>query len=99
MRKIIMLGGVHGVGKSYLCEKIKEKRLCEVYTASHLIRQINYGYSDQNKRVDSINNNQNILLDAISKHIPDNTKIILDGHFCLINSINIIEDIPYDTFC
>ena len=36
---MIFIGGIHGVGKSYFCEKLKEVTGIVCYTSSNLIEQ------------------------------------------------------------
>lgn len=98
MRKVIMLGGIHGVGKSFLCKKIKDVNICEVYSASQLMRDYINENVDDNKKVEDIKLNQDILLNAIEEKIPNDIVMILDGHFCLINNYREIEEVPIDTF-
>lgn len=98
MRKILMLGGIHGVGKSFLCKRIKETCKCEIYSASQLMRDYYQNKVDDNKRVEDIKLNQNILLSAINTYVPRESRIILDGHFCLLNTNNNVLEIPFETF-
>ena len=50
------------------------------------------------KVVKNINDNQGLLLSSIEKHVDKNSTIILDGHFCLLNSEKQITPIPLETF-
>ncbi|WP_302549314.1 hypothetical protein [Eubacterium ventriosum] len=61
MNKTIMMVGVHGVGKTYLLNKLNY----DTFTASQLIRE--KVVTDKSKRVANISNNQNILIDAIKQ--------------------------------
>ena len=56
-----MMVGVHGVGKTYLLNKLNY----DTFTASQLIRE--KVVTDKSKRVANISNNQNILIDAIKQ--------------------------------
>lgn len=98
IRKVIIMGGVHGVGKSYLCSIIRIRRKISIYSASDLIRQYQKEKTDFNKRVPNINRNQNALITAIEENVPDDINMLLDGHFCLLNSNNEIQKIPRSTF-
>lgn len=95
---IIFVGGVHGVGKTTLCNKIKEDLSIENYSSSQLISRYNSCNLNGDKQVRDLNKNQNILLKAIEQYIDENKTIILDGHFCLINKDNNIETIPIEVF-
>lgn len=96
--KIIFVGGVHGVGKTTLCNRIKEDLGIKNYSSSELIGRYNSLILNDNKQVDNINNNQDILLQSINKYIDKSEPIILDGHFALINKDNLIELVPIETF-
>ena len=91
MKKIILITGIHGVGKSYLCDKIKAMSDIPVYTASTLIKM--HGVeSDRQKRVENAHDNQNLLKFSIENYIVDDF-FILDGHTCLLDKNSAIEDI------
>ena len=98
MRQIIMLGGIHGAGKSYLCNEIIDLCDIKVYSASQLMEDYSGKNVDDNKKVKDINMNQNILTSAIDEYLPQNESMIIDGHFCLINQQSEISDITVDTF-
>ena len=91
MKKIIFLTGIHGVGKGYISNCIKDKIDVSIYTASDLIRKTG-NKSDCNKKVLNINKNQEILSFAIETFIKEE-KFILDGHTCLLNKDGKIETI------
>lgn len=84
MTKVILLTGIHGVGKKYISSKIKAKIDIPIYSASSLIRINNYK-SDENKKVDNIDKNQEILSINIKKYIQEDL-IILDSHTCLLDN-------------
>lgn len=89
--EIIFIAGIHGVGKTYYCNSLNNG--IKNYSASDLIRE----YKEINdKIVKNVGENQNYLLEDISN--LNEEKIYLDGHFCLINSKNEIEEIPLDIF-
>ena len=85
MNKTIMMVGVHGVGKTYLLNKLNY----DTFTASQLIRE---------KVVTDISNNQNILIDAIKQRKLLGEKYILDGHCCLLDDKQRVNRIHIDTF-
>ena len=96
MKSVFLVTGVHGVGKSYFLNRVKEKLKVPIYGASSLIRQ--YGtISDVNKRVSNSEKNQNDLLESIKHNVNDN-KFILDGHTVLINDDGNFEKISDDVF-
>jgi len=98
-KKPIVIGGIHGVGKTTLCEKLSKELGIEHYTASDLIRKIKNSYiSIKDKRAADINDNQNALVLAIENHINTNLPYFLDGHFCLLEKNYSISRIPKRTF-
>lgn len=95
---MIFVSGIHGVGKSYFCEMIKNRLGINSYSASQLITiRRNQGFSTD-KLVPDINDNQSLLVAAINELRITERKFILDGHFCLLNSKGDITRIPADTY-
>ncbi|AIU67251.1 ATP-binding protein [Vibrio coralliilyticus] len=95
MPKIIFVAGVHGVGKSTLCRKLSEKFGWPHYSCSDLIKQ-NSDYVESSKFVSEPDKNQQALLSGISK-ITDAT-ILLDGHFCLLDSEKKVINLSFNFF-
>ncbi len=79
MTECIFVAGVHGVGKSSLCEILKTSGF-PVYSASDLIRRISNCDAGLYKRVADPLKNQDILLEAVERFVHE-PKYILDGHF------------------
>ncbi len=98
-RNIIFIGGIHGVGKTTLCDKILVDVDANYYSASNLIGMLNSNsINKDNKSVVDIEGNQNSLITAIDNHV-DNTRLcLLDGHFCLLDPERNIKRIPQKTF-
>lgn len=94
-QRIIFVGGIHGVGKTTLCKKLSTILKIRHYSAGELIELENK--SNFSKQVSDINKNQNILLNALTNLVTDDS-IILDGHFSLINSKSVIEKIDKSVF-
>jgi len=97
---MIMIAGVHGVGKSHFCKEIIDLFHIKTYTASELIaegKQILFK-SDKLIHNESITDNQQHLILAINSLKAESKRFILDGHFCLLNSSGNVERIPIDTF-
>lgn len=94
--KIFFVGGIHGVGKSYFCERVTKETGINTYSASKLIANLKQDQFKNDKLIADIGGNQNYLLDAVKK-ISDKD-YILDGHFCLLNSSGEVERVPLDTF-
>ncbi|SFP18213.1 ATP-binding protein [Salibacterium halotolerans] len=95
---MIFVGGIHGVGKGYFCNKIAELFNISHYTASDLISLKSHNKLSKNKKVHNAEKNQFLLLLAIKELSLKNTPFLLDGHFSLLNHKNEITDVPIKTF-
>lgn len=95
---MIFIGGVHGVGKSYFCDRVKHKLGLNAYTASELISERKKEEFTSNKRVCEIDVNQDYLLEAIKILSTTESEFMLDGHFCLLNKNGEVQRIPLVTF-
>ena len=96
-RKIIFVGGVHGVGKGTLCQQIKTKYGILHFSASELLKWAEIS-PPANKRVIDFDLTQSRLHKGIDENIPDGKLTILDGHFILLNKVGHPEIISEDTF-
>lgn len=95
---MIFISGIHGVGKTFFVKKVKEICQIETYTASTLISNYKKCVFDLNKKVEDINDNQQILLSELKKISNTGNSFLLDGHFCLINKNEIISRIGISTY-
>ena len=95
---LIFISGVHGVGKTYFCNMVKNVIGIESYSASKLIEQKKNAAFSQDKLIPDIDDNQPYLLQAVNELKASRVNFILDGHFCLLNSSGEITRIPLDTF-
>lgn len=95
---MIFISGVHGVGKSFFCEKLKEVVGVETYAASHLIEQKRNISFASDKKITDIEDNQNYLLDAVAELKENNPFFVLDGHFCLLDREGTITRVPEQFF-
>ena len=95
---MIFISGVHGVGKSYFCNLVKEATGIECYSASSLIKERKQQGFPADKRVADIDANQLHLLAAVEDLRARLGEFLLDGHFCLLNTDGIITRISLDTF-
>ncbi|GED17196.1 ATP-binding protein [Aneurinibacillus migulanus] len=98
MKKIIFVGGIHGVGKTSFCNELSSSHNLLHYSASKLIAQEKKEQFSKNKYIDNIDKNQDLLIEAINNYTPDNKWFLLDGHFCLLNKEGIITKVPEETF-
>ncbi|MCZ9981683.1 hypothetical protein OFR20_09155 [Brachyspira hyodysenteriae] len=84
MSKIIFISGIHGVGKNYIANIIKEYLTINVYSASDLIEKYSKMDTDIDKKVLNIDANQQNLISSIDIFVKDKLFILL-GHFCLFD--------------
>ena len=92
---MILICGIHGVGKTYYCKNIEKKLGIPVFSASQLIIQKELQKFD-NKTVSNINKNQDILIKEVLNLQKKINNFILDGHLCLLNKSGHIERLPIE---
>jgi len=97
-RNIVFIGGIHGVGKGTLCEKIKSLTDVKYLSASELLNWDELNFDKKNKKVLNINSTQERFIFGLKRSIDLNQKYILDGHFCLLKTDESIERVPYSVF-
>lgn len=95
---MIFVSGIHGMGKIYFCNIIKDKQGIKNYSASQLIAGRREKSFSADKFVSDINDNQVLLLNAINELRQAGEEFILDGHFCLLNEDGVITRIPMETY-
>jgi len=97
-QKIVFIAGIHGVGKTTLCEYLSAELSLKYYSASNLIKE--YGKIDfpKSKHIVNISGNQDVLICAIAEFLEPEKTSILDGHFCLLNENGEITKIPSSTY-
>lgn len=95
--RMIFMGGVHGVGKGTVCERVFSPAGYHCVTASELIAEQGKK-TDDNKRVSNVADNQSVLVDALEDKSRSYPRLLLDGHFTLINQKNMIEPIDVEVF-
>lgn len=95
-KSLILITGIHGVGKSFFCNNIKKSIKINIYSASDLISKEKNTKFKSDKLIKDIPNNQNYLYSAVEK-IPDNL-FILDGHLSLLNKNKEVEKIPFEIY-
>lgn len=84
---VAFISGVHGVGKTYLCEKYVELKKDVIHkSSSALIKQAKNGANwSLDKRVDDAGANQIALTQEVNKITSLGNKLILDGHTVLLD--------------
>lgn len=95
---LILIAGIHGVGKTKLCNDIERNLGIKCYIASQLIEENSNIKLNRDKKVNDISDNQRILVSVIKKMQKENAHFILDGHFCLINADGKVEKISIKVF-
>lgn len=95
---MIFVSGIHGVGKTYFCNMIKEKLGIRNFSASQLIAEKRKRNFSVDKCVSDIDDNQLLLLNAINELRQADEEFILDGHFCLLTEEGVITRIPMETY-
>lgn len=97
MKNIIFIGGIHGVGKGTLCEKICNDLNLRHLSASEVLKWEEIS-EKENKLVKDFTLTQNRPITNLQKIVKENEKYILDGHYCLLNYDRIPEKIDFETF-
>jgi adenylate kinase len=96
MRTTIFVGGVHGVGKTTFCAALGPVLSAEHVTASSLIRKCRT--LDSSKLVSTVQENQRALIEAYRELETTCGRVLLDGHFCLLNKTKEVERVPDAVF-
>ncbi|KAF2079286.1 ATP-binding protein [Flavobacterium sharifuzzamanii] len=94
---IFFISGIHGVGKGTICKEIASKSELIHLTASEVLKWSDISSSD-NKLVENISSTQEKLIFGLNNLVNRDKKYLLDGHFCLLNSLNIPCKIDEETF-
>lgn len=97
-RRILFVGGVHGVGKSTWCNSMCVRTNSVHYSASELISRIGKVSHSTNKRVVDVGKNQDVLVTAVNEYLVGNHSYLLDGHFCLLSQGGGVTEVPVATF-
>lgn len=96
-RKIIFLGGIHGVGKGTLAKKISSQFSLQHLSASEVLKWNEISKSG-NKKVFNFTTTQERLLYNLELITQPENFYLLDGHFVLLNSKGDPEKIDESTF-
>ena len=95
---IIFIGGIHGVGKGTLCERLESELGVVHLSASEVLKWKELNVDSSDKRVADIDSTQDRLLKNLKGIISQGQTYLLDGHFCLLNKESKIEKVPEDVF-
>lgn len=95
----VFVAGVHGVGKTYICERAVASLGFNHASASQLIKeQLSLPEWSTDKLVSDIDGNQRALIAAIQRYSQAKTPILLDGHFLLRDRTGALTEIGSDVF-
>lgn len=84
--KVIFVSGVHGVGKTSMCESYKANEMFTFQSAGQLIKAARAeSCIGQSKDVKNIDDNQQLLINAVSNIRNSGKLLLLDGHFAIWN--------------
>jgi adenylate kinase len=97
VNNIAFIAGIHGVGKTTLCEKLKNDLNIAHYSASTIIKNKLNLVKNIKKIAKNVDSNQPALIEALNNDINAN-EIILDGHFTLFTKNHEISKISVDVF-
>jgi adenylate kinase len=94
----VFIAGIHGAGKSYLASRAAHKIGMVHTSASKLIKEERTLMTwNDDKRVSDVNANQCALVAAVRRHNEEGIRLLLDGHFVLLNEsgemIRLNEDV------
>lgn len=104
--KIVFVGGVHGVGKTTMCETFVNEFGFTHKSASQLIREEKAeAIKNNSKAVQNIDANQKLLIQAVARFRSKGENLLLDGHFAILNSklqptalpTNVFSDLAIDS--
>ena len=95
---VLFLAGIYGVGKSTLGETLSQRQGIPFYSAGDLISQVNGEIYGANKIVADKVGNQYILAIQIERLLKQYDRILLAGHFCIVNKRGEVDCLPQDTF-
>ncbi|WP_280559018.1 ATP-binding protein [Priestia megaterium] len=94
----IFLSGIHGVGKSTLATELKSSINIKSISVSDLIRQAGKTLDSSTKNTGGISKNQELWKNELNNLDLGISKLLLDGHFCLLDVDNNITPLPFTTF-
>lgn len=83
----LFVAGIHGVGKTFLASKLSADVGFLHTSASKLIKEeLSLPEWGTEKRVSDVDRNQIALAAAVKRHNDSGTRLLLDGHFVLLDS-------------
>lgn len=95
---ISFIGGIHGVGKSTICNVLCSTLNIRYLSASEVLKWIEINADVKNKKVQNIPLTQDRLINGLIKRVEKDLHYLLDGHYCLMDKNNKIIKVPFETF-
>ena len=95
---VLFLAGIYGVGKSTLGETLSQRQGIPFFSAGDLISQVNGEIYGANKVVADKVGNQDILAIQINRLLKQYDRILLAGHFCIVNKHGEVDCLPQDAY-
>lgn len=95
---VLFVGGIYGVGKSALCSRIGSALGVKHLTASDLIKYSPAPDDPTGKAVDDLRANQERLVHVLRTVVAEGEKVLLNGHFTLLQREGRISPVPIETF-
>lgn len=84
--RVLFVSGVHGVGKTTMCENYANAHGIVHKSASQLIREAKESaLAGTSKAVKDIAGNQELLIQAVRQYRSSGQTLLLDGHFALLD--------------
>ena len=94
LNQLVLIGGVHGSGKSFICEKLAfDLPFLTCISASRIVEHVGSA-----KSVNNVLDNQKLLTERIRKIKDNHEMTIVDGHFCVMDKGRDIQYVGEDIF-
>tara|TARA_R110002096_G_scaffold250270_2_gene442719 strand:- start:49 stop:873 length:825 start_codon:yes stop_codon:yes gene_type:complete len=96
---VMFIAGVHGVGKSTLCAGLVREGEVLHRSAGQIIREADEkALSEDTKAVRDIAHTQKLLVAGVNRLRNGGRKLLLDGHFALLNGSGDVEPVALEVF-
>lgn len=95
---ISFIGGIHGVGKSTVCNTLCTELGIEYLSASQVLKWADINEDAKNKKVENISLTQDRLINGLLNTVKKEHHYLLDGHYCLFDKDGKVARVPFATF-
>lgn len=96
--QVFFVGGVHGSGKSLLCNKLSEPMAAVHVRASDLLDFSPQSGDETRKAVSDIVKNQARIIAALKGFEEPGRRLLLDGHYAVLHVSGSVVPIPISVF-